>query len=209
MIQSTENRIDALRSVLPLLELHLDLIAPVKSALGGAWESEPSPLDTPPVPRLPTPFMFCRVQCPICKDALHCRDETWVRLQSQYRHEYRLDAIADALIRLGQVKLFGASRAAAVYWEYVCHWADWNPQRRRQWADEGLAYMSETIPGSLIPFYTGGAFKRSQNEEIVYLREKGRSYRQIAKQVGCSKSHVCNVLHGQGVRPQRMLAAES
>lgn len=207
LIQSHENRMDALRSVLPLLELHLDLIAPVKSALGGAWESEPSPLDSPPEPHFPGPIAYCRVLCPVCKDALRCTDEAWVRLQQEYRRDYRLDAIASALADLGQVRLFGQTRAAAIYWEYVCYWREWNPQTRRQWADEGLSYMSEKIPGPLFPFCTVGREKASRNEEIVRLREQGLSYHKISKQLGVSKTTVNAALHGKRVLQGRTVYA--
>jgi hypothetical protein len=127
-------RVEALRSVIPLLELHLDLICRVKSALGSAWESEPSPLDLPPKPKLPTPDLFCNMQCALCPDAIYCKDVNWVRLALELRHTYRLDDITKGIEALAASGYWGALRARAVYWELINHWDDWNRANRKDWS---------------------------------------------------------------------------
>jgi hypothetical protein len=209
MIQTHENRVNALKSVLPLLDLHLDLICRVRSALGGAWESEPSPLDQPPKPKLITPDLFCVAQCLGCDDAVHCKDEAWVRQAQMLRWAYRLDLVGDSLAKLAGMRLWGHLWAEAVYWQYIELWTSWNPDKRREWSDRGLDYMAWDIPGDLFPFHMGDrqTGKLTRNEEIVRLREAGMSFYTIAKTVGCSKTTVAAILHGKGVRSGRMKSA--
>jgi len=198
-----DRRVESLKSVLPLLELHLDLISRVKSALGNVWESEPSPLDEPRAPRLWTPDIFCRCQCATCPDREECRDEPWVLMAVQLRRAYRLDVIADALVDLARTEPDGRLWAAAVYWEYVDPWERWNPEMRAIWSREGLDWLAESIRGPLFPFQVGDGRQTMQmirNEEIVRLREAGLSYHKIAKTIGCSKSTVAAALSGKRVR---------
>lgn len=208
MIQSHENRVEALKSVLPLLELHHDLISRVRSALGNCWESEPSPLDLPAKPQLPEVDTFCNVRCGICPEAIRCREVAWIRMAQRLWWTYHLGPVSAALERLSRTQLFGQTRAAAVYYSYVQPWPDWNPHKRLQWAEEGLSYMAESIPVRLIPYRIGDkqTGKLSREDEIVRLREEGLSYHQIAKTVGCSKSTVSAILRGQGVRSQRAIS---
>lgn len=211
MIQTHDNRVAALKTVLPLLNVHLDLIARVKSALGNCWESEPSPLDTLPRPKVITPDQSCEAQCRTCPDPLHCQDEAWVRVAQQWRHTYRLDDIVRALERLAATTM-GSQWAAAVYWEYVEPWTSWNPANRARWAEYGLGFMAQTIPDRLVAFERPGekVGKRSRDDEIVRLRDECRlSHHEIAKTVGCSKATVGAVLRGARVLHGRIVSATS
>lgn len=209
MIQSHENRREAIWSVLPILDLHLDLIARVRSALGGAWESEPSPLDIPPKPKLMTPDMVCDVRCPKCEDTLHCPEEAWVRQALVLRHAYALDAITDSLVRLAHRGNHGRSRAAAVYWSRVEPWENWNPRHRKHWCDQGMDWLADDVRAPLSMYRTGDRDGRlTREEEIVRLREQANlSYHAIAKALSCSKRDVAAALKGKGVRPQRASSA--
>jgi DNA-binding CsgD family transcriptional regulator len=210
VIQTHATRVEALKSVLPLLELHLDLICRVRSALGGAWESEPSPLDSVPKPKLFTPDMTCAIRCLICRDTLHCRDEAWVLREIMLRSAYHLGEITDSLERLAGFAPWGRYYASAVYWEHVEPWTSWNPAKRREWSEYGLDFMAENITVDLEPFRMGNrqTGKLSRNEEIVRLREAGLSYHQISKTLRCSKSTVSALLSGRKVRSGRVVSAD-
>jgi len=211
LIQSHPNRVEALKSILPLLELHLDLISRVRSALGSAWESEPSPLDQPPKPRLLTPDMLCTVNCAECEDRVHCRDEAWMLQALALRHTYHLDAVTESLEHLAGTALWGRQWASAVYWQYVERWTSWNPKRRLEWSERGLDFMVEDVAVDLQMFRVGNrqTGEVSRKDEIVSLREAGLSYHAIAQQLGCSKTTVSAALSGGRVRSGRIVYASS
>ena len=202
-MQDLAEKCKALKSVLPLLTIHLDLISRVASALGNVWESEPSVLDEPPPPRLLTPDMFCQCRCSVCPYRDECKEESWVLLERTMRRAYRRDDIVDAMVNIAARGPASRRCMAAVYWEYVDPWERWNPDTREAWALEGLQYMAESIRGPLFPFQGRQdrlAERRSRDEEIVRLRAEGLSHRKIAKAVGCSKLAVGAVLSGKRVK---------
>lgn len=195
-----EKRIAALRSIIPLIDSHLDLINRVRSALGSIWESEPSSLDVPRRFTVPGPELHCNMQCAVCSEAVYCKDELWVRYALELRYRYRLDAVTESIERLAGMSCWGAIRARAVYWELINHWDDWNPSTRVKWCDEGLRWLQSDIKGSIRSYRAGEEHddaRRNRNDEIVRLRENGMSFHAIAKRVGCSKNTVRAVLGGK------------
>ena len=193
MGQSPSERVEALISVLPKLTEHLHVHAAITSALShvvpGDDEEEP--------------FCGCgQAYCPKC-------DELWHALEESNMGRWRLRSVAFALIRLHRT---APHLAKAVWHEYVELWPEWNPKDRERWADDGLLFMVEDIPGE-IPYCeaeAGPPRETERDREILRLRDiEGLSYHAISKQVGCSKSTVHALLHGNCVRHGRSVSADS
>ena len=176
MGQSPSERVEALISVLPKLTEHLHVHAAITSALShvvpGDDEEEP--------------FCGCgQAYCPKC-------DELWHALEESNMGRWRLRSVAFALIRLHRT---APHLAKAVWHEYVELWPEWNPKDRERWADDGLLFMVEDIPGE-IPYCEAGAQSRQRCLAKARLlnRTTELSVRQIARRVGLPKSTVHDAL---------------
>jgi len=209
MTQSTQDRITALVSLLPLLEAHLDRHGSIVSC--AQWVSPPDPLPPGWVP--PPPEPDCMIPCWLCCDfeTSRCtlREERWASEWLTLRAAYpELIQLEGREPEPGQERERGlleeltyehADWASALYWVYVQPWDDWNRQRRNKWAGQGLEWLSERFVG-WIPTYVPAGMPRpdpigEKKRRIVALwYQRELSHHAIAQIVGCHKSYVGKVL---------------
>ncbi|MCL5942758.1 MAG: helix-turn-helix domain-containing protein, partial [Actinobacteria bacterium] len=88
---------------------------------------------------------------------------------------------------------------AALYWVYVQPWDGWERTRRHEWARLGIEWLADNFKGWLPTYVPPGLSAPDPADQkrrlIVVLRcQRGLSYSEIAKIVGCHRSYVGKVL---------------
>jgi len=206
MTQTLTERCDAIRSLLPYRFAHLWHLAKITPAYGDS-----TPPDGPP----PAPWvtMDCDGHCARCTYGGECRGETMERVRAYWIRAYRMDAIAQAYDAL-EPYLERAVRL--VYVEPTDERSECVSEQakimRRRVADDGVECMARMIRGDIVGLGERSAPKpkapetRERNQEIVTLRCEGKSYREIAKAIGCSKNTVAAVLTGKELRQGRAVS---
>lgn len=216
MTQTLTERCEALRSLLPLLTAHLALIpgARIVPRYGDA-PTEPGP------PAPPWSVLDCDGHCPRCEydpetapKSDRCRGEGWERMQCYLDKAYRLDAVRAAYQAMEEARPWMHRAVRLVYVEPADERSECisEPARimRQRVADDGVEWMAGEIRCDLVAFGEtrppARAETKARNQEIVGLRCQGKSYREIARALGCSKNTVAAVLNGKELRQGRAVA---
>ena len=213
MTQPLTDKIEALKTILPLLGSHLALIpgARITPRYGDATV-EPGP----PTPAWVT--LDCDGVCNTCdygpQSADRCRGEAWERMACYLDRAYGMGKVRHAYDALETERPWLHRAVKLVYVEPAderseCVSVEAKIMRRRV-ADEGVLWMAGVIRGELTPFGEHRVPVRSEvrmrNQEIVAMRCEGKSYREIAKAIGCSKNTVAAVLAGKELRQGRAVS---
>jgi len=197
--QTTEERITALETLLPLLEAHLDCHGRIVSR--AQWESAYEPPPKGYVP--PTPEPDCSARCSSCVDfGVQCglREEAWARewdrLRGSYPQLYQLEELLYDLV-------FGhADWAAALYWVYVQPWDAFDRAARADRELAGRTWIAERFEGYL-PTYVPKGMRAEEPEydkraHVMRLRAEKLSHRQIQRITGVDRKTIGKWLEGYG-----------
>jgi hypothetical protein len=191
-MQTPDEKADAIRSVLWLLEDHYRMVK--MGRIGSCIRYERIPDGTE---RWHPPIIEEFEDWPIER---LCR---WLARQRQVSKRYRLWAVGLALQKLENIS---PAQAAAVKAQYVeippPNWYEGIERR----AGDGIAFMVEDIPGD-VPEW-GGSRPKSRMEQIADALEEGLSVRMIAKRVGCSEVYVKKTKRTLRERSERTLTAQ-
>jgi hypothetical protein len=188
-MQTREERCEALCSLLPFVEVHLDY--------RGDEEDEAEPCDER--------CLICRRRCSRASEVLY----------RQLRSRYPIMADIEEL--LGEMTYQHLTWSLGVYYVLVQPWDGFDRARREGWCRAGVEWLSDELAARgwrFIPTYTPeielDRRKRhhvdpvkARDARIIQLRIEGASYHRIASVVGCSKSTVRAVLAAQTVRHGR------
>lgn len=194
MSQSLTERTEALRSLLPFVEVHLEY--------RGEEGEGPDSCDG---------LCFgCDRRCSRATEVLYRK------LRSRY------PIMCDLEVLLAELSYRHLPWALGVYYCLVQPWDGFDRARREEWCQAGLEWLSEELGESTlgltrrwreIPTYTPELelerHKRqadpvqARDARIIQLRIEGASYHRIASTVRCSKSTVRAVLAAQTVRQGR------
>lgn len=188
MSQSLTERTEALRSLLPFVEVHLE------------YRGEEG-----------TDSDSCAGLCFGCER--RCSRATEV-LYRKLRVRYPI--MCDLEVLLSELSYRHLPWALGVYYCLVQPWDGFDRVRREEWCEAGLAWLSEELAARgwrFIDTYTPelelDRRKRqadpvqARDAHIIQLRIDGASYHRIASTVRCSKSTVRAVLAAQTVRQGR------
>jgi len=119
------------------------------------------------------------------------------RLRRAYPVIKRLGRLLD--LQMAYVQGGGLWRQAITH-RYLEPWNVFEHDPWPELAEAGIAWMAEQCRGD-VPVYEAGVSVRRARDgqaEVVALRERGLSYRQIAKRTGCSKSQVARIIDSKG-----------
>lgn len=185
MSQTFVEKCDAIKSVLPLLHDHLDLITRVRTTME----------------RLVPDVADGIYRKPADPDA----DEAWVRRARYNDWAWRLGDVATAWETLGNHHpLF----ALAVYYEHIERFPEWEPKRRYALAEEGVRIMAGSIRGEMALCHwtpirpTIGRPRNVADRDavIVQMALAGCTYREIIDRAECSRRDVSRLLLAHGFR---------
>jgi hypothetical protein len=210
--QNTAERVAALKTLLPLLEAHLDNHGRIVARAQWISTYEPPPPGYVP----PTPEPPCAGDCRPCPDfGVQCglREVAWARewdsLRGRYPHIFALEEL------LYDLAFVHPEQASATYWGYV---QPWDAFDRPEWAaraEAGVEWIEERFVG-YVPTYVPKRQRAVRNTSdaerdalIIQLRIDGLSHNAIHNRVGCSKTTVGAVLRGLDVRRGRIINANS
>lgn len=162
--QEIPEKIAALRSVLPLLHAHHELIHELR--IRTSWEGMG-------VEECRGPSLSGAVS--------EKRDMAWIECQKSLSHRYRLHAVSLSLQKLNRHK---PGWAAAIYYGLIEPWTDWNPDRREEWMENGLEWMAREIPGDVPnynPVQRSSEVVERRNVEIEDMLRSGAPRRAICR----------------------------
>ena len=191
MTQTPEEKAAAIATVVWLLPDHYTCIRLGRS--GAHFVNELEQTDTPHwSPPMPEEFEGWAVE----------QVAAWFRYQRKLSAKYRLWAVGLAMQRLQREH---REQAVAVVMECieggVFTW--YEPERVSDRCRAGLAFMAADVPGD-VPWFQEAVVTvewpskvRKRNKEIIRLCIAGKSQREIAAEVGCSKNTVGAVLRGK------------
>lgn len=179
--QDKAEKIAALRSVLPLLHAHHEMMGAMRvrtsmeglQSEGGDEGWQHFRWTAPPLPE--------------------AQDLAWVERQRRLSRRYRLYAVTLSLQKLERHK---PGWAAAIYYTYIEPWTEWNPDRRKEWAENGLEWMAEEIPGEVPPYNPvarPAEQVRQRDAEIERMLHAGISRRAICRALRCGPNLVAAV----------------
>lgn len=199
MNSRVEHNVEALKSLLPLLEVHL-LSRLTPKAL---WVSmQPAGPGRPPEPCCDYRCSFCprhRAGCTLREESVFAE---WRRLRAQYPELTTLERLLDEMMSDRALRRW----AHALYWEYIQHWDAYEPERREEWARQGLLWLAVQFRGWLPVYVPEGMPQRDQHDErvaeMLRLRIRGFSFRRIAKEVGVPKTTVARLVK-ERLEPER------
>lgn len=206
----TEHNAAALKTLLPLLESHIDLHGRIVSR--AQWVSPPDPRPPGWVP--PPPEPDCEGVCWLCPDFrtvdCHLRQERWAQEWARMRLSYpilmQLEVEGGLLDQLTYEHL---RWRLAIYREYVQPWSAWHPEKvhlvhgrivsqREAWAAEGVRWLAKQAEGWL-PVYAPKGMPEPENPKeakrrwVADMIGQGFSQRRICREVGCSERMVVEV----------------
>jgi len=215
-MQTREERVEALRTLLPLVEVHLAFMdgSPGAAEYGYSDGEEGAPEKAEPC---------------IGDHCLHCTDRcpgfSWEQLWRGLRKDYPV--IPDLEVLLDQLMYVDPRWRCGVYYTLVQPWDEYDRAHRQEWCQRGLEWLADELAANTlglisrtwrhiepyVPRVEWGRKKRRgpdprqlRDARIIALRTEGASYHRIASEVGCSKSTVRAVLAGHEVRRGRTLA---
>lgn len=182
--------IEALRTLLPLIGLHRELMPGARTvARYGYATVEPGP----PPPAWAT--YDCDGHCPRCDydpatatGPDRCGGEAWERMECYLRRAYRIDEVARVYAAL-EHECPWMHRAVRLV--YVEPWADERSEpisegaraMRRRVAEDGIEWMAARVRGDLVEFgerpMSRAERARIRREQIARMLAKGESYRRI------------------------------
>jgi len=189
MTQPFPERVEAIRSLLPLLWAYLASMTRTTPRYGDS--TIPGP---PPPEWLVAAGLDCDGECNACHFERSCRGDIWEVVSKSLSRQYRLAPIAAALTRLQGKAPQLAQAVIAVYVEPYDPKsepvrADQRKERER-WAQAGVRWIARNTGGEFVGL---GETKRPMADQIVELREKGFSYRAIQRMLGCSSKTIAAV----------------
>jgi hypothetical protein len=191
LTQTPDEKVNAVKSLLPMLTAHLDAHPGYRIVPRAQWVSEPGPAT------IPTPA--CDDRCVGCVE--RCGDEPWLREYRRLRRAYPVIRRLERLLEL-QIQYVpdGHRWKAAISGIYL---TPWDIMSHGEWpalAEAGVRWLAEQCHGEVPAFEgpVGVVRARDVQAEIVALRERGLSVRRIARNVGVSKSAVHRVLVASG-----------
>jgi hypothetical protein len=193
--QTPEEKCDAIKSVLPLLHEHLELIQRVHTAMERVAPDVSDGLYHPP----PNP------------DA----DEAWVRVERDNDWRWRLRDVVTAWggdgLRPGLLQIHPLL-AMAVYYQHIEPFPEWEPHRRWELSEAGVWWMATDpehgIKGEMAycqrtaVVATVGRPRNlvDRDQVIVRMAYAGCTWRDITERAECSRRDVGRVLLAHGFR---------
>jgi hypothetical protein len=198
--QPFDEKVDAIRSLLPLVWAHLALMREAIK-IGQYHTPEFVPGQKPPPVWL---TLDCDGQCKRCVWEDECRGDVVEFVKGLLDRKYRIGAIAAALARL---RIKAPQLAEEVEVVYV---APGYPVREQEddwhlrWANAGVRWMARNIRGDVIGL---GERRLTQAEQIVRLHEQGYTQRRIAKELRCDRNKVNVTLRALEIRYQGTASA--
>lgn len=199
MTQPLTDKIEALKTLLPLLWCHLSLLPGARTVQRyGDAEVEPGE------PKPPWALLDCRGVCVVCTYKRECRGEPWESMARGLDRKYRLATIAGALVKLDGKAHQLAHAVIAVYVE------PYDPktepiresdrEQRQRWADAGVRWLAREIRGDLVGL---GEVKLTTEEQVERLVNEGViSPTVLAQRVGCTVRHAKRLKHAVLVRSE-------
>ena len=178
--QSITEKIEALRSLLPLLDDYLELVD--------------SPCTAKVLALDPDDLLAASGPSPEPDDN---RDERWIEARDQARRKYRLAAVDQSLASLEAKGPLGARYARAAYYEFVQPWTEYDQDNREDLAEAALGWMAREIPGDVDPFSLESPIS-TWRARVRELQNDGLSVRQIARATGRSTKSVQSALKAKG-----------
>lgn len=197
-MQTREERVEALRTLLPLVEAHLALMDRAGVAAYGDDDGEPAPVRHVEWPCFGT-----------CHNCAHpCRGEAWEREYRRLRAAYPIIRKIERL--LDELMYVDARWRCGVYYTLVQPWDDYDREHREEWCERGLEWMAARLRS--VPTYEpwGREPVRVVSViQVIQMRDEGCSIRQIARRLECSKSRVHQILAAHAGRSRRKESADS
>ena len=184
-MQSLAERCEAIVSLLPLLEIE---IQPETDGDGGEDA--------------------CPNDCHTC--TVVCTDELWYVIWKRLRRAYPLGALEYLLEKLDVAHW---TWRWAVHYTWVQPWSDFDPERRAEWAREGVAWLADewekrwphwSIRKYLIP---GMEREPTREERIEDMLTRGFTWQRICRELGCSKREISAVARARMERPRSTASA--
>lgn len=194
--QTPEEKCDAIKSVLPLLHEHLELIQRVHTTMDHVLPDVADGLYHPPT----NPNA----------------DEAWVRVERDNDWRWRLRDVVTAWEKLAKYRPL---LALAVYYVHIEPFPEWEPKRRWALSEAGVWWMATDpehgIRGEMaycqrtavVPTVGRPRNRADRDQVIVRMAYAGCTWRDITERAECSMSTVAEVLRAHGFRPKRTLAA--
>lgn len=218
VLQTIDERCDAIKSLLPWIMAHLDHV-PGAARVQRYGESEGG-AGTPPL----EPYTECTGRCHTCraylatlgKEPVCPPDERWVREARWIRRRYRIDDLEKSIMRLAG---HDPTVAQAVWAVYVEPWPGdlLDPKRpqlgaktealspgvrkeRADLAEIGVRWMAHDLHGEIVAY---GEQTVRREIQIIQLAEQGYTQRRIARELRCRPETVGAVLRALEGRSQR------
>lgn len=218
MRQSRDERLEAIRSLLPWLGAHLGQMEMSMAMRRYQWVTQ-----TPEPPRRPQPWKTydCDGVCPQCRWERECQGEPWEITYRWLRRAYRIGDVEDALAHLVRVI---PAWGNAVIDAWVDPWNEWQGPgdaepvcevyraQREQRAQLGLSWLERhhKLRGEIIGWQTIVApreflppkeRRKQRDRRILEMWGKERlSIREIAARAECSDKTVQKVIKGRALR---------
>jgi len=201
MTQSLDEKAAAIATVLFLLPAHYSMIRIGRNGVHFVNELEQSDMPAGWRPIIPEEFEGWPLE----------EIKSWFAYQHGLSRKYRLRAVERALRELDAAH---HEQAMAVVMECIeggiFTW--YEPLRVSERCRAGLAFMAADVPGD-VPWFQEAVVKvawpskvRQRNKEIIRLCVAGKTQREIAAVVGCSKNTVGAVLRGKRLLQGRTVA---
>jgi hypothetical protein len=178
-MQTFEDKCEALRSVLPLLYAHLQLLPQMRITQRFEYGDM--------IPANPKPVWAgdCWARCPICNLSRDCRGEPWEGEGRRLARTYRLNTIMGQLVRLDRMAPQLSHAVFAVYVEPngLPNSDGW----QTRWAEAGVRWLARKIREELVCLWDE---PKSTKDRVADLIADGvTSPRVIAQRVGVSYRH--------------------
>lgn len=208
--QTHTEKIEAIRSLLPLITAHLEKHPGYRIVPRAQWlsEGERPPAYVPPPP--------CDERCLHCEQ--RCADESWMRTYQHLRRAYPVIKRLERLVELQILYLPNGQRMkTALRYTYLEPWdaisddPEWD-----EWERRAVWWLAENCRWD-VPMYEGNMLVRpkhlhqrtieqtDRDHSIMDLRIAGLSYSAICSKLRCSKSTVRAVLAGVRVLHGRIV----
>lgn len=199
--QSFAEKVEALKSLLPLLEAHLALhpASSITQHYGDA-EADPGP---------PRPPDSCLGDCHNCH--AQCREvawaNEWVRLRRAYPVLKKIETLMD------QMMAEHADWRVGVYYTLVQPWDAFKREQREEWCRCGLEWLAEQLTDEIPvveawkPLTPKKLKNKMRNQEIVDEWRKGAVPEALSVEWGLHLSQVYRIINARKDRPKRTVYA--